>query len=103
MAGSDQVSAPSRRHCGGLDERQRKREGQSRRASSERGLTAEDVQSHAFLMNLPAIERIDLLALTPDQRRDAPLHEIVHKRAGLANRIRIATVEILDADEAKVR
>lgn len=69
----------------------------------ERGLTAEDVKAHGFLMNLPAIERIDRLAFTADQRRDALLREIERKRASLANQVRNATADILDADDAGVR
>ncbi|MGW8788688.1 hypothetical protein [Heyndrickxia sporothermodurans] len=69
----------------------------------ERGLTAEDVKAHGFLMNLPAIERIDRLALTADQRRDALLREIERKRASLAQQVRSATADILDVDHAETR
>jgi hypothetical protein len=68
-----------------------------------RGLTAEDVKAHGFLMNLPAIERIDRLALTADQRRDALLREIERKRASLAQQVRTATADILDVDPTETR
>ena len=68
----------------------------------ERGLTAEDVTAHSFLMNLPAIERIDRLVLMADQRRDALLREVDRKRASFAQRMRLATADSLDADQTEV-
>jgi hypothetical protein len=73
------------------------------RILQERGLTAEDVKAHGFLMNLPAIERIDRLALTADQRRDSLLREIERKRATLAQQVRSATADILDVEHAETR
>lgn len=65
----------------------------------ERGLTAADVTAHGFLMNLPAIERIDRLASSVDQRRDTLLREIERKRASFAQQVRTAAADILDVDD----
>ena len=64
----------------------------------KRGLTAESVAAHGFLIRLPEIERIDRLAQLADQRRDALLRKIERKRTSLAQRARAASEEILDAE-----
>ena len=63
-----------------------------------RGLTAADVMAHSFLLNLPAIERIDRLAFSADQRRDMLLREIERKRTSFAQQLRATTGDILDAE-----
>ena len=68
----------------------------------KRGLTATDVTAHSFLLNLPAIERIDRLVSMADQRRDALVREIERKRASFAQQVRTATVSVLDADDADI-
>ncbi|WP_456684543.1 HNH endonuclease [Bradyrhizobium sp. P5_C11_2] len=67
----------------------------------KRGLKAEDVKAHGFLMNLPAIERIDRLSLTADQRREALLREIERKRASFAQQVRTATADVLDVEHTE--
>jgi len=69
----------------------------------ERGLTAADVTAHGFLLNLPAIERIDRLSLAADQRRDALLREIERKRASFAQQVRSATTDVLDVEHTETR
>ncbi|MGH1573732.1 hypothetical protein ACRAWG_27685 [Methylobacterium sp. P31] len=69
----------------------------------ERDLTTEDVTAHAFLLNLPAIERVDRLASLADQRRDALLREIERKRASLAQQLRTAAADVLDVEHTKTR
>ncbi|TXN42533.1 HNH endonuclease signature motif containing protein [Methylobacterium sp. WL7] len=68
----------------------------------KRGLKVEDVRAHGFLMNLPAIERIDRLSLSADQRRDALVREIERKRASFAQQVRTATADVIDADDAHI-
>lgn len=63
----------------------------------DRGLTAEGVRAHGFLMSLPAIERIDRMALNVDQRRDALLREIERWRSSFARQVRSAH-KIIDAE-----
>ncbi|MGH1587907.1 HNH endonuclease [Methylobacterium phyllosphaerae] len=67
----------------------------------ERDLTTEDVTAHAFLLNLPAIERIDRLASLADQRRDSLLREIERKRASFAQQLHIAAADVLDVEHTK--
>ena len=67
-----------------------------------RGLTAEDVTAHAFILSLPAIERIDRLMSMADQRRDTLLREIERKRASFAQQVRTATADILDVENAHI-
>lgn len=64
----------------------------------ERDLTAEDVTAHAFLLNLPSIERVDRLASLVDQRRDALLREIDRKRTSLALRLRNVAADVFDVE-----
>jgi hypothetical protein len=64
----------------------------------EQNLTAENITAHAFLMNLPAMERIDRLMSLADQRRDSLLHEIERKRTSLAEQLREASSAILDVE-----
>ncbi|MFB0490883.1 hypothetical protein ABIE45_003469 [Methylobacterium sp. OAE515] len=69
----------------------------------KRGLTAMNVTAHGFLMNLPAIERIDRLASLVDQRRDTLLREIERKRAHFAQQVRSATADVLDVEHMESR
>ncbi|WP_279595074.1 HNH endonuclease signature motif containing protein [Methylobacterium sp. E-066] len=68
----------------------------------KRGLTAEDVTAHAFMLSLPVIERIDRLVSMADQRRDALLREIERKRASFAQQVRTATADSLDVEDADI-
>lgn len=68
-----------------------------------RGLAAENVTAHSFLLNLPAIERIDRLASAADQRRDALLREIERKRASFAQQVRTVTAALLDVEHTETR
>lgn len=69
----------------------------------ERGLTEESIAAEGFLLNLPAIERIDRLSLAADQRRDQLLREIERKRASFAHQVRSATGDVLDVGNTEVR
>ena len=69
---------------------------------SARGITANDVDAHGFLLSLPAIERIDRLVSMADQRRDALLREIDRKRASFGEQVRRATANTIDADSADI-
>lgn len=69
----------------------------------KRDLTEENFTAHGFLLDLPAIERIDRLALAADQRGNALLREIKRKRASFAQQLRTATADILDVDHAETR
>ena len=69
----------------------------------ERGLTAENVTAHGFLLNLSSVERIDRLASLADQRRDALLREIERKRASTAQVLRAAAADVLDVEGAESR
>ena len=72
-------------------------------SSRERGLTAENVAAHGFLLNLPSIERIDRMALLADQRRDALLREIERKREGFGQLARKVAADILDIERTGER
>lgn len=63
-----------------------------------RGLTAENVAAHGFLLNLPSIERIDRMAFLADQRRDALLREIERKREGFGRLARKVAADVLDVE-----
>lgn len=67
------------------------------RLLKDRGVTAEGVRAHGFLMTLPSIERIDRMALNVDQRRDMLLREIERWRSGFARQARRAA-DIIDAE-----
>ncbi|WP_342167325.1 HNH endonuclease signature motif containing protein [Methylobacterium sp. SD21] len=67
------------------------------RILEERGLTEEDVRAHGFLKNLPAIERIDRMIFTADQRRDSLFREIARKRASFAQHAKTVAADIIDA------
>jgi len=69
----------------------------------ERGLTAENVAAHGFLLNLPSVERIDRMALLADQRRDALLREIERKREGFGQLARKVAADILDIERTGQR
>ncbi|POR39902.1 hypothetical protein CRT23_26920 [Methylobacterium sp. V23] len=64
----------------------------------ERGLTAENVAAHGFLLNLPSVERIDRMALLADQRRDALLREIERKREGFGQLARKVAADVFDIE-----
>jgi hypothetical protein len=66
-----------------------------------RGLTAENVSAHGFLLNLPSIERIDRMASLADQRRDVLLREIERKREGFGQLARKAAADILSVERAE--
>lgn len=68
-----------------------------------RGLSEADVPAHSFLLRLSDIEKIDRLASSADQRRDALLREIERKRASFAQQVRIATADILDVEHTETR
>lgn len=61
--------------AGGVPNNQ-KETGKIEKFLQERGLSDENITARSFLMNSPAIERIDRLASLADQRRDALLREI---------------------------
>lgn len=65
----------------------------------ERNLRTEDVTAHAFLLSLPAIERIDRMISLTEQRRDALIRDIERKRASVAQRLRAAATEVLDVEQ----
>lgn len=69
----------------------------------ERGLTAENVTAHGFLLNLPSIERIDRMAALADQRRDALFREIERKREGFGQLARKVAAEVLDIERTGER
>lgn len=69
----------------------------------DRGLTAENVAAHGFLLNLPSVERIDRLALLADQRRDALLREIERKREGFGQLARKVAADILEIERTGER
>ncbi|MER2269193.1 hypothetical protein [Methylobacterium oxalidis] len=64
----------------------------------ERGLSAADVTARAFQIRLADIERIDRMIANADHRRDTLLREIERKRASLAQKLRIASADIVDVD-----
>lgn len=70
------------------------------RILEERGLTEEDVRAHGLLKNLPAIERIDRMIFTADQRRDSLFREIARKRASFAQHAKTVAANIIDAVDA---
>ncbi|GJE53403.1 hypothetical protein GOFOIKOB_6482 [Methylobacterium tardum] len=59
--------------------------------------------AHAFLLNLPSIERVDRLASLADQRRDSLLREIERKRANLAQQLRTVTADVLNVEHIETR
>ncbi|MCI9882884.1 MULTISPECIES: hypothetical protein [Methylobacterium] len=59
------------------------------------GMTEENVLAHAFLLNLPSIERIDRMVSLADHRRDTLFRQIERKRADFAYPLRNAAEEIL--------
>lgn len=68
----------------------------------DRGLTAENVAAHGFLLNLPSLERIDRMTFLADQRRDALLREIERKRQRfglLAQKVAADVLCVEGADE----
>ncbi|GJE14943.1 HNH endonuclease [Methylobacterium longum] len=67
----------------------------------KRSLTIEDVMAHGFLLNLPAIERIDRQSMLVDQRRDTLLREIERKHAIFAQRVRSATADVIDVEHTE--
>ncbi len=70
---------------------------------ARRGLTAESVRAHGFLTNLASIERIDRMAHSADQRRDALFRELDGKRTNFARRARSIATDIIDVDSEQVR
>ncbi|MFC6741776.1 hypothetical protein [Methylobacterium tardum] len=76
---------------------------QVNRYLQKRDLTSEDVTAHAFLLNLPSIERVDRLASLADQRRDSLLREIERKRANLAQQLRTVTADVLNVEHIETR
>jgi hypothetical protein len=69
----------------------------------ERGLTAENVTAHGFLLNLPSIERIDRMATLADQRRDVLFREIERKREGFGQLARKVAADVFDIERAGER
>jgi hypothetical protein len=69
----------------------------------ERGLTAENVAAHGFLLNLPSIERIDRMASLADQRRDTLFREIDRKREGFSLLARKVAADVLDIERTDER
>lgn len=77
--------------------------GRADKILEDRGFTAADVDAYGFLINLPAIERIDRLRLVADQRRDALLREIGRKRSNFAQQVRSATSDVIDVEPTEAR
>ena len=62
------------------------------------GQTLEAVRAKAFVASIDVIERIDRMVMAAKARRNAALRELERHRAALAEALRRATDDVVDAD-----
>jgi hypothetical protein len=65
---------------------------------SDTGLTVESVMAEVFLDVSEAIERIDRMMMNAETRRNNALHELERHRSTLAQALRRATDDVMDAE-----
>jgi hypothetical protein len=61
-------------------------------------LTMENVTARAFVREIDNIQRFDQLMANAEARRNGNLHEVEYHRAALAQRLRKATQDAIDAE-----
>jgi hypothetical protein len=61
-------------------------------------LTMEVVMARALSVSLDAVERIDRMVMSAEMRRNAALREIEHHRSCIAEALRRATDDVVDAE-----